>query len=391
MLGEGFVRDVLGASADDIVDPDFDVLAFSGFAAGEIAAAEAFAASAASLSTCTDIPEDSRPVFLTSAEIAQGARLQMTAAMERFSCAPNLLTVPVAQGASLADAAAMHAEAADLGLRALRLAAPPPSRAIELDLPAAVEDAPRARAEAPPIFTERVVEKIVERDRSRRKLPDRRKGYIQKATVGGHKVYLHTGEFDDGELGEIFLDMHKEGAAFRSLMNNFAISISIGLQYGVPLDEFVEAFVFTRFEPAGPVTGNDSIRSATSILDYIFRELAVSYLDRQDLANADPDALHADGLGRGLADGMGAADGPDATPEPLPASLYISKGFARGAAGDNLIILPLGGQRRPAAPAIGSDDTDVCAECGELAVRRSGSGLTCTACGAPAGVGRSGG
>ena len=128
---------------------------------------------------------------------------------------------------------------------------------------------------------ERVVEKVIERDRTRRKLPDRRKGYIQKAAVGGHKVYIHTGEYDDGELGEIFIDMHKEGAAFRSLMNNFAIAISIGLQYGVPLDEFVDAFVFTRFEPAGRVTGNDSIRSATSILDYIFRELGVSYLDRQ--------------------------------------------------------------------------------------------------------------
>jgi ribonucleoside-diphosphate reductase alpha chain len=116
------------------------------------------------------------------------------------------------------------------------------------------------------------------------RLPDRRKGYIQKAIVGGHKVYLHTGEYDDGELGEIFIDMHKEGAAFRSLMNNFAIAISIGLQYGVPLEEFVDAFVFTRFEPAGPVTGNDSVKNATSILDYIFRELGVSYLGRTDLA-----------------------------------------------------------------------------------------------------------
>jgi ribonucleoside-diphosphate reductase alpha chain len=108
----------------------------------------------------------------------------------------------------------------------------------------------------------------------RRRLPERRKGYIQKSIVGGHKVYLHTGEYDDGELGEIFIDLHKEGAAFRSLMNNFAISISIGLQYGVPLEEYVDAFLFTRFEPAGEVKGNETIRHATSILDYIFRELA---------------------------------------------------------------------------------------------------------------------
>ena len=117
------------------------------------------------------------------------------------------------------------------------------------------------------IVAERIVERIIERTPGRRRLPDRRKGYIQKAIVGGHKVYLHTGEFDDGELGEVFIDMHKEGAAFRSLMNNFAIAISLGLQYGVPLDEFVDAYVYTRFEPAGQVKGNDQIKHATSILD----------------------------------------------------------------------------------------------------------------------------
>ena len=396
VLGEGFVRDVLGASADDIADPQFDVLTFSGFSAGEIAAGEAYAARAVSLLSCDEIPEDARAVFRMASEIDWDDRLKMIAALERFSCAPNLLTAPLAEGASPSDAAALHAHAASLGLRAIRLTPPPPSKTIELDLPQAAstaDEAPRPRLEVPPssVVTERVVEKIVERDRARRKLPDRRKGYIQKATVGGHKVYLHTGEYDDGEVGEIFLDMHKEGAAFRSLMNNFAIAISIGLQYGVPLDEFVDAFVYTRFEPAGPVTGNDSIRSATSILDYIFRELAVSYLDRQDLANADPDALHADGLGRGLADGAAALD-DDAEPEPMPASLYISKGFSRGAAGDNLIILPVGGRDRRIAPAPVEDTpADMCAECGELAVRRTPTGLTCEACGSTAGVGRTGG
>ena len=121
------------------------------------------------------------------------------------------------------------------------------------------------------------------------KLPERRKGYTQKAVVGGHKVYLRTGEYGDGKLGEIFIDMHKEGAAFRAMMNNFAIAVSVGLRYGVPLDEFVEAFTFTRFEPAGLVQGNDTIRNATSILDYIFRELAISYLDRTDLAHSLPE------------------------------------------------------------------------------------------------------
>ena len=111
------------------------------------------------------------------------------------------------------------------------------------------------------------------------------KGYTQKATVGGHKVYLRTGEYEDGSLGEIFIDMHKEGAAFRSLMNNFAIAVSLGLQYGVPLEEYVEAFTFTRFEPAGLVQGNDRIKNATSILDYVFRELAVSYLGIRTVAH----------------------------------------------------------------------------------------------------------
>ncbi len=135
--------------------------------------------------------------------------------------------------------------------------------------------------------------------REREKLPGRRRGYTQKASVGGHKVYLRTGEYDNGGLGEIFIDMHKEGAAFRSLMNNFAIAISLGLQYGVPLEEYVEAFTFTRFEPAGLVQGNETIKNATSILDYIFRELAVSYLGRHDLAHVDTSDFSNTALGKG--------------------------------------------------------------------------------------------
>ncbi len=157
-------------------------------------------------------------------------------------------------------------------------------------------------------IAEKIVEKVVIKEvaakRERNRLPDRRKSYTQKAVVGGHKVYLHTGEFDDGKLGEIFIDMHKEGAAFRAMMNNFAIAISMGLQYGVPLEEFVEAFTFTRFEPAGMVQGNDNIKNATSILDYIFRELAISYLGRDDLAHIEPEGTRYDELGRGEAEGV---------------------------------------------------------------------------------------
>jgi hypothetical protein len=166
--------------------------------------------------------------------------------------------------------------------------------------------------------TEKIVERVIEREvyREREKLPNRRKGYTQKAVVGGHKVYLRTGEFDDGRLGEIFIDMHKEGAAFRAMMNNFAIAISLGLQYGVPLDEYVEAFTFTKFEPAGMVQGNDAIKNATSILDYVFRELAMSYIGRNDLAHVDTSDFSNTALGRGITEGK-------ATP--------FSKGLTRGA------------------------------------------------------------
>ncbi len=137
----------------------------------------------------------------------------------------------------------------------------------------------------------------------REKLPNRRQGYTQKAVVGGHKVYLRTGEFGNGRLGEIFIDMHKEGAAFRAMMNNFAIAVSLGLQYGVPLEEYVEAFTFTKFEPAGMVIGNDAIKTATSIIDYVFRELAVSYLGRNDLAHVDTSDFGNTALGKGIKEG----------------------------------------------------------------------------------------
>ena len=173
---------------------------------------------------------------------------------------------------------------------------------------------PAQAAEVAERIVERIVEKVI---RDREKLPNRRKGYTQKAIVGGHKVYLRTGEFDDGRLGEIFIDMHKEGAAFRAMMNNFAIAISLGLQFGVPLDEYVDAFTFTRFEPAGMVQGNEAIKNATSILDYVFRELAVSYLDRHDLAHVQPEDFGASTIGRGVAGDK---------PAPLP----ISSGMVRG-------------------------------------------------------------
>ena len=186
-----------------------------------------------------------------------------------------------------------------------------------------------------------VVERMVAQ---RERLPNRRKGYTQKAVVGGHKVYLRTGEYEDGRIGEIFIDMHKEGAAFRSLMNSFAIAVSIGLQYGVPLEELVDAFAFTRFEPSGPVQGNDTIKMATSVVDYIFRELAISYLDRTDLANVDPNELHHDSLGDA------AREGDLKRPDTL--AKLTSSGYVRG----NLRLLARRRQSQggPGAPGAGS-------------------------------------
>jgi ribonucleoside-diphosphate reductase alpha chain len=355
VIGLGFVRDVLGGSAEAVLEPDFDTLALAGFTDQEISSAEVFALGTGLL---TD------PVFAGEAQTPFTAQLAMIAAVDPFFCAPLVATARLDFTALPADAVRLQAEIAETDVRALRLERSEAPADFCLPLPQSAPAEERALASPP---RERIVERIIEVGRSRRKLPDRRKGYIQKAAIGGHKVYLHTGEYDDGELGEIFIDMHKEGAAFRSLMNNFAIAISIGLQYGVPLDEFVDAFVFTRFEPAGAVTGNDSIRSATSILDYVFRELGVSYQDRKDLANFDPAELNADGLGGGAAD------------EPQPVARFISKGFSRGAAPDNLVFLPM--PPRAAANGAVGPAADVCPACGDLALVRKGQSRICHTCG----------
>ncbi|HEV2532843.1 ribonucleotide reductase [Phenylobacterium sp.] len=369
VIGDGFVRDVLGASAAQLADPDLDVLALAGFARADVAVAEAYALGHASLADAPFLTPEQQQVFRTEAEVGATAQLAMLEAIAPALAIPPMAEIRLPWRASHAEIEMLLA-IAPVSVLVTREAA---GAEVVLDLPAMTE--PRSVREAAPEPEERIVERVVERERSRRKLPDRRKGYIQKATVGGHKVYLHTGEYDDGELGEVFLDMHKEGAAFRSLMNNFAIAVSIGLQYGVPLDEFVDAFVFTRFEPAGPVTGNDTVKSATSILDYIFRELGISYLGRHDLASADPGELNADGLGHGKS-------GPPSTVEPQPASRFISRGFSRGAAPDNLVFLPVAS--RPAG-AGALDAADVCAACGDVAVVRKGAALICETCGARAG------
>ena len=173
-------------------------------------------------------------------------------------------------------------------------------------------------------------ESVSKKNNNRSKMPDRRKGYIQKITIGDHKIYLHTGEYDDGKVGEIFIDMNKEGELVKALMNNFAIAISLGLQYGVPLDEFVDAFIETKFEPSGEIKGNDRILNASSILDYIFRELAISYLGREDLA-------HTPSISKPANDRM-VSDGSEDEFIKLVKDI-TSKGFVRSNYKDKLVDL----------------------------------------------------
>jgi ribonucleoside-diphosphate reductase alpha chain len=374
ILGEGFVRDVLGLPPETA-----DVLAAAGFAEADLAAAEAHLLGAGRLDDLPDLAAGRGDVFASADKIGPEARLAMAAACQAAGAATGLaLRLPAETAPS--TLAMIVGDAARAGVASLLIERAAVGRT--LDLPPVEEP----RAPRPEPQPERIVERIVERERTRRKLPDRRKGYIQKAAVGGHKVYLHTGEYDDGELGEIFIDMHKEGAAFRSLMNNFAIAISIGLQYGVPLEEFVDAFVFTRFDPAGPVEGNEAIRSATSILDYLFRELGIAYLGRSDLASDDPEALNADGLGRGAGDkGAGERTPEEADPAPVSVAHFISKGFSRGAAPDNLLFLPARAapkaekEREPAS-------ADVCPQCGDFSLTNVGGRFVCDSCGSAPGA-----
>ena len=368
VVGAGFVRDVLGATPAQLDDPELDVLALAGFSDDAVAEAEAYILGANTLAGASGFTDIQLSTLRNAAELGVEAQVAMLRALAPVLDVPPVLELELpwqSDPQTVKDALGAY----DVAVRFRREGAP---ALVLFDVPVVADLAVRAPAPEP---EPRVVERIIERDRTRRKLPDRRKGYIQKASVGGHKVYLHTGEYDDGELGEIFIDMHKEGAAFRSLMNNFAVSISIGLQHGVPLEDFVDAFVFTRFEPAGPVTGNDTVKSATSILDYIFRELGISYLGRDDLGNADPGELNADGLGHGKADAVSAED-------PQPASRFISRGFARGAAPDNLVFLP--SANRGSGPAA-LREAEVCAGCGDMAVVRKGQAMICETCGSRAG------
>ena len=426
VLGEGFLRGTLHFSDEQVEQSGYATLRDLGFSDEDIHRANLYCCGTMTVEGAPHLALDHYDVFdcatlcgrIGTRSLSVAAHINMMAACQPFISGAISKTVNLPNHATIEDCQAAYETAYHKGLKAIalyrdgsKLSQPLASALIgqdELDTDDLIDQPAGERAR---VFAERVVEKIVERAPGRRRLPDRRKGYIQKAIVGGHKVYLHTGEFEDGELGEIFVDMHKEGAAFRSLMNNFAIAVSLGLQYGVPLEEFVDAYLFTRFEPAGPVQGNDRIKNATSILDYIFRELAISYLSRSDLGHV-PEGGSSFDVGKGV----------DAEGVQNEAQRLISKGFSRSSTMDNLVVLRGGDFDRlreerdegesdseedeePVAEAAGApspapkgrlaDPTssareearikgyegDACSNCGQFTLVRNGTCLRCDSCG----------
>jgi ribonucleoside-diphosphate reductase alpha chain len=433
-LGADFLTGTLKIPAEKLEDQNFDLLSYLGFSRAEIDAANTYVCGAMTLEGAPYLRPEHYAVFDCANPCGRTGKrflsveshIRMMAAAQPFISGAISKTINMPNEATVEDCKEAYLLSWRLGLKAnalyrdgSKLSQPLSSQLIadgDDDVEEAVEaliasNAP-ARATA---VAERIVERIVEKIehvRERERLPDRRKGYTQKAVVGGHKVYLRTGEYGDGRLGEIFIDMHKEGAAFRSLMNNFAIAISVGLQYGVPLEEYVDAFTFTRFEPAGLVQGNDAIKNATSILDYIFRELAISYLGRNDLAHIDPSDIGHDVLGKGEDQSR-----PPQGAAPAGSAKFVSRGFVRSKT-DKLMLVQ-GGSPQAATALKGDLEREVeaelgglewttpaeraavaekrsqarmkgytgeaCGECGNFTLVRNGTCLKCDTCGATSG------
>ncbi|WP_421851649.1 vitamin B12-dependent ribonucleotide reductase [Oricola sp.] len=321
-LGEEFCRETLGLTDEQLDDMNFDLLAAIGFSKADIEAANIHICGAMTLEGAPHLKEEHYAVFdcanpcgkVGKRYLSTDSHIRMMAAAQPFISGAISKTINMPNDATVDDCKSAYMLSWKLALKAnalyrdgSKLSQPLNASLIEdeEDEDDAIEAIVQAPAAARAVeVTERIVERIIEKVvREQEKLPTRRKGYTQKAKIGGHTIFLRTGEYDDGRLGEIFLDMNKEGSTLRALINNFAISVSLGLQYGVPLEEYVDAFVFTKFEPAGMVQGNDAIKSATSILDYVFRELAVSYLARHDLAHVDQSEFSTTPMGRGIADG----------------------------------------------------------------------------------------
>ena len=445
-LGDSFCTDTLGLDERQLADPAFNLLSELGFSKVEIDAANNFACGAMTLEGAPHLKPEHLPVFdcanpcgrIGKRYLSTESHIRMMAAAQPFVSGAISKTINMPNRAGVEDCAEAYMLSWRLGLKAnalyrdgSKLSQPLASSVVddEVDLEEILETPTPVRAT---VIAERVIERAAatrpagKRDR----LPHRRKGYTQKATVGGHKVYLRTGEYGDGRIGEIFIDMHKEGAAFRSLMNGFAIAVSIGLQYGVPLEEFVDCFTFTRFEPSGTVTGNDAIKMSTSILDYIFRELAISYLDRHDLSHVNKDDLTPDTVGGGddqsrateqvnqvtsrgyvrrdLPAANGAAEKQEAAvrerSEPGGFAVRSSAGMSvttNGSGNGSVATVPTTAEAVAVSDAV-MDEVDhklqqirvarikgyegeACQECGNFTLVRNGTCMKCDTCGATSG------
>jgi len=427
-LGEEFCTGVLGIPVEKLRDPAFDLLRHLGFSRAQVEAANAHVCGTMTLEGAPHLRPEHYAVFdcanpcgkLGTRYLSVESHIRMMAAAQSFISGAISKTINMPNEATIGDCQAAYELSWSLGVKAnalyrdgSKLSQPLSAALIEddPDLEEALAEAPVA--ERVTVLAEKIVEKVIYKEiakANRERLPERRKGYTQKAIVGGHKVYLRTGEYQDGRLGEIFIDMHKEGAAFRAMMNNFAIAISVGLQYGVPLEEFVDAFTFVRFEPAGMVQGNDSIKSATSILDYIFRELAVSYLDRTDLAHVQPKGESFDTIGGGEGEAnVRRVEGEMAQSSIAVIKQLSSTGYLRKRLPQELMVLqggasvlgtlelgPLAGlavretlegtalDLRAKARMQGYEG-DPCGECGNFTLVRNGTCLKCNTCGGTSG------
>ncbi|MBY0273482.1 MAG: vitamin B12-dependent ribonucleotide reductase [Alphaproteobacteria bacterium] len=425
-LGDEFCRKTLKLTDAQLNDVRFDLLVHLGFKAEEIDAANAYCCGTMTVEGAPHLREEHLSVFDCASPCGRiGKRylsvenhIRMMASVQPFISGAISKTINMPNSATIEECKDAYLLSWKLGLKAnalyrdgSKLSQPLSSSLLGDEVVEELFDMPAP--EKVKVVSERVVEKVVERflhRTQRQKLPNRRKGYTQKASIGGHKVYLRTGEYDDGHLGEIFIDMHKEGASFRSLMHNFAMAISIGLQYGVPLEEFVDAFVFTRFEPSGPVAGNDTIKMATSILDYIFREVAISYLGRTDLAHAEPVDLRPDTIGR-----VDAETG-NVTNKSKKVSEIVNSLMSNGYVRNNVFVMSPANKDQDSyllheaatgteatKPVMGSGATitevedrrfqarlkgyagDACGECGNFTLVRNGTCLKCDTCGGTSG------
>ncbi|MSP43217.1 MAG: vitamin B12-dependent ribonucleotide reductase [Alphaproteobacteria bacterium] len=436
-LGEDFFTGVLGFSKENIEDVSFNALAEMGFAQDEIEAANLYCCGTMTLEGAPGLRDEHLPVFdcanpcgrIGKRYLSVDSHIEMMAACQPFISGAISKTINMPNDATIEECSGAYMKSWRLGLKAnalyrdgSKLSQPLNAQILDAD-PDVAQKTVQTVIEAPAatraqLLAEQMALRTMENEKKnveRRRLPQRRKGYTQKATVGGHKVYLRTGEYEDGNLGEIFIDMHKEGAAFRSLMNNYAIAISIGLQYGVPLEEFVDAFTFTRFEPAGMVQGNDAIKSATSIVDYVFRELAISYLGRADLAHVDPNEYRFDSMGTGNEDVAGhvqkvtstgfvrqrlvvlpggAASPPVVNMQDEHHASLVSEmrtGTGPMAAGDNFAIsasVSAGGRTQTSLlieAQVKGYEGESCGECGNFTLVRNGTCMKCNTCGATTG------